>query len=65
MLVEAALFFPSGTQSTLAALMSHCGRGEEVILGSDLNAFPHVKRWYDTVGARPAVAKGMAVPTPP
>lgn len=27
--------------------------------------FPHVKRWYDTIGARPAVAKGMAVPTPP
>src|SRR3569833_3843991 len=30
---EAGLFFPSGTQSNLAALMSHCARGEEVILG--------------------------------
>ena len=28
----------------------------------DLAAFPHVKRWYDAIGARPAVAKGMAVP---
>jgi len=28
----------------------------------DLNEFPHVKRWYDLVGARPAVVKGMAVP---
>ena len=28
----------------------------------DLNAFPAVKRWYDKIGARPAVAKGMAVP---
>jgi GSH-dependent disulfide-bond oxidoreductase len=28
----------------------------------ELAAFPNVKRWYDTVGARPAVAKGMAVP---
>ena len=28
----------------------------------DLGAFPNVKRWYDTVGARPAVVKGMAVP---
>lgn len=28
----------------------------------DLAEFAHVKRWYDRVGARPAVAKGMAVP---
>jgi GST-like protein len=28
----------------------------------DLAAFPNVKRWYDKLGARPAVAKGMAVP---
>ena len=28
----------------------------------DLAAFPHVKRWYDTIGRRPAVVRGMAVP---
>ena len=28
----------------------------------ELAAFPAVKRWYDKVGARPAVVKGMAVP---
>ncbi len=30
---EAACFFASGTQSNLAALLSHCGRGEEYIAG--------------------------------
>jgi GST-like protein len=28
----------------------------------DLAEFPHVKRWFDTVSRRPAVARGMAVP---
>jgi GST-like protein len=27
-----------------------------------LAEFPNVKRWFDTIGARPAVIKGMAVP---
>ena len=36
---ESALLFPSGTQSNLAALMSHCGRGEEVILGSEAHSY--------------------------
>ena len=31
----------------------------------DLAEFPSVKRWYDTIGRRPAVARGMAVPVPP
>jgi threonine aldolase len=30
---EAALFVPSGTMGNLAALLAHCGRGDEVILG--------------------------------
>ena len=29
----------------------------------DLAAFPAVKRWYDRIGARPAVVRGMAVPS--
>ena len=28
----------------------------------DLNEFPNVKRWFDAIGARPAVQLGMAVP---
>jgi len=37
--MEAGLFFPSGTQSNLAALMAHCQRGEEVIVGQDAHTY--------------------------
>jgi threonine aldolase len=36
---EASLFFPTGTQSNLAALMSHCQRGEEVIVGMEAHTY--------------------------
>jgi threonine aldolase len=36
---EAGLFFPSGTQSNLAALMSHCQRGDEYIVGQDAHTY--------------------------
>ena len=36
---EEALFFPSGTQSNLAALMSHCGRGDEYLVGQDAHTY--------------------------
>ena len=29
--------------------------------GQDLNDFPNVKRWFETIAARPAVEKGAAV----
>jgi len=29
---------------------------------TDLNDFPHVRRWFDAISARPAVQKGMNVP---
>ena len=29
---------------------------------TDLNQFPHVKRWFEEIGKRPAVQRGMAVP---
>ncbi|MDX2012410.1 MAG: low-specificity L-threonine aldolase [Myxococcaceae bacterium] len=38
---EAALFFPSGTQSNLAALLTHCARGDEVLLGDRSHTFVH------------------------
>jgi threonine aldolase len=37
--MQAGLFFPSGTQSNLAAVMSHCARGEEVIVGQDAHTY--------------------------
>jgi threonine aldolase len=37
--MEAGLFFPSGTQSNLAALMAHCARGEECIVGQDAHTY--------------------------
>jgi threonine aldolase len=35
----AALFFPTGTQSNLAALMAHCARGEEYIVGQRAHTY--------------------------
>jgi threonine aldolase len=37
--MEAGLFFPSGTQSNLAAIMAHCQRGDEVIVGQDAHTY--------------------------
>lgn len=36
---EASLFFPTGTQSNLAALMSHCQRGDEVLVGMEAHTY--------------------------
>jgi threonine aldolase len=38
---EAALFVPSGTQGNLVAVMSHCQRGDEYIVGQ----MAHTYRW--------------------
>jgi threonine aldolase len=38
---EAALFIPTGTQSNLCALMSHCQRGDEYVVGQ----MAHTYRW--------------------
>lgn len=44
---EAALFVPTGTQSNLCALLSHCQRGEEFIAGQ----LSHTYRWEGGGGA--------------
>lgn len=36
---EAGLFVPSGTMGNLVAILAHCGRGDEVILGTKAHTF--------------------------
>lgn len=36
---EAALFVPSGTMGNLAAVLAHCGRGDEAIMGDCAHTF--------------------------
>jgi threonine aldolase len=38
---EAALFAPSGTQSNLIALLVHCGRGDEYLVGQDAHTYKY------------------------
>ena len=37
--LEAGLFLPTGTQSNLAALLAHCGRGDEYIAGMEAHTY--------------------------
>ena len=43
---EASLFFPSGTQSNLTAILSHCQRGDEVLIGREYHT-----NLYEALGA--------------
>ena len=38
---EAGLFIPSGTMGNLIAVLAHCGRGDEVIMGTYGHTFLH------------------------
>nr|WP_310616232.1 low-specificity L-threonine aldolase [Pantoea cypripedii] len=38
---EAALFFPTGTQANLVALLSHCQRGDEYIVGQQAHNYKY------------------------
>lgn len=38
---EAGLFFPSGTQCNLAALLTHCQRGDEYLVGLGAHTYVH------------------------
>ena len=43
---EAAVYVASGTMGNLAALLTHCGRGDEVIMGDECHIF-----WFESGGA--------------
>ena len=38
---EAALFTPSGTQANLVALLAHCERGDEYLVGMDAHTYKY------------------------
>lgn len=39
--LEAALFMPTGTQSNLVAILTHCERGDEYITGADAHTYKY------------------------
>src|ERR1051325_2811256 len=66
---EAALLLPSGTQSNLAALMSHCQRGDEVIIGAEQHSYRYEAGGLAVLGsisprALPNPADGPLGPAP-
>jgi len=52
----------SGPEYTIADIATYPWVARHEWHRVELAAFPNVKRWYDAVGARPAVMKGMSVP---
>jgi threonine aldolase len=48
---ESALLFPTGTQSNLAALMSHCQRGDEAIVGSEAHSYRYEAGGLSVLGS--------------
>ncbi|MSQ28841.1 MAG: low-specificity L-threonine aldolase [Dehalococcoidia bacterium] len=53
---EAAVFVASGTMGNLVAILTHCGRGDEVVMGDESHIF-----WYENGG--PATLGGIHVRT--
>lgn len=47
---EAAVFVPSGTMGNLIAVLSHCGRGDEMILGDQSHIFHYEQGGSAAVG---------------
>ena len=54
--------FLAGDEYTIADIATYPWVARHEWHKTDLATFPNVKRWFDTIGARPAVQRGMAVP---
>jgi GST-like protein len=54
--------FLAGEEYTIADIATYPWVARHEWHKTDLATFPNVKRWFDTIGARPAVQRGMAVP---
>ncbi len=50
---EAAVFVPTGTMGNLVAILSHCARGQEVILGDNSHVFYYERGNAAVVGGLP------------
>jgi len=64
---EAALYVPSGTMANLVALLTHCGRGDEAIVGSEAHILHHEGAGAPALGgislrAVPNDARGRIAP---
>jgi GST-like protein len=51
----------AGEQYTIADMISYPWTVGWESQGQDLGEFPYFKRWFDEIGARPGVQRGMAV----
>jgi threonine aldolase len=48
---EAGLFVASGTMGNLVSILTHCGRGDEIILGDQAHAFYYEQGGYAALGS--------------
>ena len=51
----------AGDQYTIADMICYPWTINWKFQGQDIEEFKHFKRWFEELGARPAVQKGMAV----
>lgn len=52
----------AGGQYSIADIATYPWLARHAWQGIELAAFPNVRRWFDTIAARPAVQRGMEIP---